>query len=292
MTEAAADRADTSGTHQAQGDKAARFLALHGGPAPLLMPNPWDAGSAKLLASLGFDALATTSSGFAATLGRLDGSVDREEALAHAASIVAATELPVSADLENCFADDPAAVATTVRLALDTGLAGCSVEDFGRRPDAHIYDAGLAAERVAAAAEAAHAGPVHLVLTARAENHIRGHPDLADTIARLQAYQEAGADVLFAPGVIDLDEVRQLVASVDRPVNVLPGPGAPTVAELGEAGVRRISVGGAFAFAALAGVVEAARELRDQGTYGFRERSRVGLTAAREAFADTEESGS
>jgi 2-methylisocitrate lyase-like PEP mutase family enzyme len=292
VTEAGADRTDTSGTHPAEGDKAARFLALHGGPAPLLMPNPWDAGSAKLLASLGFDALATTSSGFAATLGRLDGSVDREEALAHAASIVAATELPVSADLENCFADDPAAVATTVRLALDTGLAGCSVEDFGRRPDAHIYDAGLAAERVAAAAEAAHAGPVHLVLTARAENHIRGHPDLADTIARLQAYQEAGADVLFAPGVIDLDEVRQLVASVDRPVNVLPGPGAPTVAELGEAGVRRISVGGAFAFAALAGVVEAARELRDQGTYGFRERSRVGLTAAREAFADTEESGS
>jgi 2-methylisocitrate lyase-like PEP mutase family enzyme len=255
------------------------------------MPNPWDAGSARLLASLGFEALATTSSGFAATLGRLDGSVDREEALAHAASIVAATELPVSADLENCFADDPAGVATSVRLALDTGLAGCSVEDFGRRPDAHIYDAGLAAERVAAAAEVAHAGPVHLVITARAENHIRGHPDLADTIARLQAYQEAGADVLFAPGVIGLDEVRQLVASVDRPVNVLPGPGAPTVAELGEVGVRRISVGGAFAFAALACIVDAARELRDQGTYGYRERSRVGLTAAREAFADTGESG-
>jgi 2-methylisocitrate lyase-like PEP mutase family enzyme len=256
------------------------------------MPNPWDAGSAKLLASLGFEALATTSSGFAATLGRMDGSVDREEALAHAASIVAATELPLSADLENCFADDPAGVATTVRLALDTGLAGCSVEDFGRRPDARIYDVGLATERVAAAAEAAHAGPVHLVLTARAENHICGHPDLADTISRLQAYQEAGADVLFAPGVIDIDDVRQLVASVDRPVNVLPGPGAPTVAELGEVGVRRISVGGAFAFAALAGVVDAARELCDQGTYGFRERSRVGLTAAREAFADTETSGS
>jgi 2-methylisocitrate lyase-like PEP mutase family enzyme len=292
VTEAGADRADASGTRPAQADRAARFLALHGGPAPLLMPNPWDAGSARLLASLGFEALATTSSGFAATLGRLDGSVDREEALAHAASIVAATELPVSADLENCFADDPAGVATTVRLALDTGLAGCSVEDFGPRPDAHIYDAGLAAERVAAAAEAAHAGPVHLVITARAENHIRGHPDLAVTIARLQAYQEAGADVLFAPGVIDLDDVRQLVASVDRPVNVLPGPGAPTVAELGEVGVRRISVGGAFAFAALAGVVDAARELCDQGTYGFRERSRVGLTAAREAFADTETSGS
>jgi 2-methylisocitrate lyase-like PEP mutase family enzyme len=292
VTEAGVDRADTSETRPAQADKAARFLALHGGPAPLLMPNPWDAGSARLLASLGFEALATTSSGFAATLGRLDGSVDREEALVHASSIVAATELPVSADLENCFADDPAGVATTVRLALDTGLAGCSVEDFGRRPDARIYDAGLAAERVAAAAEAAHAGPVHLVITARAENHIRGHPDLADTIARLQSYQEAGADVLFAPGVIDLDDVRQLVASVDRPVNVLPGPGAPSVAELGDVGVGRISVGGGFAFAALAAVVDAALELRDQGTYGFRERSAVGLAAAREAFADREGSGS
>ena len=292
MTEAGADLAGSSGTRPAQADKAARFLVLHGGPAPLLMPNPWDAGSAKLLASLGFEALATTSSGFAATLGRLDGAVSREEALAHAASIVAATDLPVSADLENCFADDPAGVATTVRLALDTGLAGCSIEDFGRRPDARIYDARLAAERVAAAAEVAHAGPVHLVITARAENHIRGNPDLADTIARLQAYQEAGADVLFAPGVTDLDEVRQLVAAVDRPVNVLPGPGAPTVAELGEVGVRRISVGGAFAFAALAGVVDAARELWDQGSYGFRERSRIGLAAARQAFADTEGSGS
>ena len=275
-----------------QAEKATRFLALHGGPAPLLMPNPWDAGSAKLLASLGFEALATTSSGFAATLGRLDGGVSREEALAHAASIVAATDVPVSADLENCFADDPEGVATTVRLALDTGLAGCSVEDFSRRPGARIYDARLAADRVAAAAEAAHGGPVHLVITARAENHIRGNPDLADTIARLQAYQEAGADVLFAPGVTDLDEVRQVVAAVNRPVNVLPGPGAPTVAELGEAGVKRISVGGGFAFAALAGVVDAARELRDRGTYGFRERSRIGLTAAREAFADTEGGGS
>jgi 2-methylisocitrate lyase-like PEP mutase family enzyme len=275
-----------------QAEKAARFLALHGGPAPLLMPNPWDAGSAKLLASLGFEALATTSSGFAATLGRLDGGVSREEALAHAASIVAATDVPVSADLENCFADDPEGVATTVRLALDTGLAGCSVEDFSRRPGAGIYDAGLGGERVAAAAEAAHGGPVHLVITARAENHIRGNPDLADTISRLQAYQEAGADVLFAPGVTDIDEVRQVVAAVDRPVNVLPGPGAPTVAELGEAGVKRISVGGGFAFAALAGVVDAARELRDQGTYGFRERSRIGLTAAREAFTDTEAGGS
>jgi 2-methylisocitrate lyase-like PEP mutase family enzyme len=292
VTEGGAGPAHTSGTRRTQAEMAARFLELHGGPAPLLMPNPWDAGSAKLLASFGFEALATTSSGFAATLGRLDGEVSREEALAHAASIVAATDVPVSADLENCFADDPDGVATTVRLALDTGLAGCSVEDFSRRPDARLYDARLATERVAAAAEAAHGGPVHLVITARAENHIRGNPDLADTIARLQAYQEAGADVLFAPGVTDLDEVRQLVAAVDRPVNVLPGPGAPTVAELGEVGVKRISVGGGFAFAALAGVVDAALELRHQGTYGFRERSRIGLTAAREAFAETEGGGS
>ena len=292
MTEADAIPADSGHTRPSQAAKAARFLSLHGGPDPLLMPNPWDPGSARLLDWLGFEALATTSSGFASTLGRLDGSVSREEALAHAASIVAATDRPVSADLENCFADDPAGVATTVRLAMGTGLAGCSVEDFGRRPDARIYDAGLAAERVAAAADAAHAGPVHLVLTARAENLIRGRPDLADTIARLQAYQEAGADVLFAPGLQDLEQVRQVVASVDRPVNVLAGLGGPTVAELGEAGVRRVSVGGAFAFAALAGVVDAARELREQGTYGFRERSQVGLAAAREAFAETEEGGS
>jgi 2-methylisocitrate lyase-like PEP mutase family enzyme len=289
VTEAGAAPADAGDTRSPQADKAARFLSLHGGPDPLLMPNPWDPGAARLLDWLGFEALATTSSGFASTLGRLDGAVSREEALAHAASIVAATDRPVSADLENCFADDPGGVAATVRLAIDTGLAGCSVEDFGRRPDARIYDAGLASERVAAAAEAAHAGPVHFVITARAENLIRGRPDLADTIARLQAYQEAGADVLFAPGLQDLEQVRRVVASVDRPVNVLPGLGGPTVAELGEAGVRRISVGGAFAFAALAGVVDAARELREQGTYGFRERSQIGLAAAREAFADTGE---
>jgi len=286
-TEADTTRAGNAETRPTQADKASRFLSLHEGPAPLVMPNPWDQGSARLLDSLGFEALATTSSGFAATLGRLDGSVSRDEALAHAASIVVATDRPVSADLENCFADDPAGVATTVRLAVETGLAGCSVEDFTRRREAPIYDASLAAERVAAAADAGHAGPVHFVVTARAENYVRGRPDLADTIVRLQAYQEAGADVLFAPGLSDLEDVRQVVASVDRPVNVLPWQGGPTVAQLGDAGVRRISVGGAFAFAALGSVVEAARELREQGTYGFRERSRVGLTAAREAFADT-----
>jgi 2-methylisocitrate lyase-like PEP mutase family enzyme len=268
-----------------QAEKAKRFLELHRGDGPLLMPNPWDQGSARLLASLGFQALATTSSGFAATLGRLDGSVSRDEALAHAAAIVAATDLPVSADLEKAFADEPDGVAETLRLALETGLAGCSVEDFSGRRDEPIYDAGLAAERVAAAAEVAHGGPVHLVLTGRAENYLHGRQDLADTISRLQTYQAAGADVLFAPGVKRLEDIRQLVASVDVPVNVLAVPGAPTVAELASAGVGRVSVGGAFAFAALGAVVEAARELREQGTYGYLERTRVGAQAARAAFA-------
>jgi 2-methylisocitrate lyase-like PEP mutase family enzyme len=266
-------------------DLAARFLALHHAAEPLLLPNPWDRGSAKLLASLGFEALATTSSGFAATLGRLDGSVTRGEALEHAASIVDATDLPVSADLENAFAHEPAGVADTVALAAAAGLAGCSVEDFSGRPDHPIYDAALAAERIAAAAEAAHRAPVHLVLTARAENHLHGRHDLADTIARLQAFQDAGADVLYAPGVSDLADVRELVASVDRPVNVLARPGGPTVAELAEAGVSRISLGGALAFAALGAVVDAAREMLDAGTFAFWDQARTGYLAARAAFA-------
>src|SRR5215218_2232241 len=178
-----------------------RFLALHKAARPLLMPNPWDRGSAKLLESLGFEALATTSSGFAATLGRLDGGVTRDEAIAHGAGIVEAVDVPVSADLENCFADEPAGVADTVERAVETGLGGCSVEDFTRRGDDPIYDIALAAERVAAAVEAAHRGGRHFVLTARAENYLHGRPDLADTIARLQAYQEAGADVVYAPGL-------------------------------------------------------------------------------------------
>jgi 2-methylisocitrate lyase-like PEP mutase family enzyme len=267
-----------------QAEKAERFLALHGGERPLLMPNPWDCGSALLLASLGFEALATTSSGFAATLGRLDGSVGRDEAIAHAASIAACTDLPVSADLENCFSDDPAGVAETVRLAVGAGLAGCSVEDYANRDDNPIYDRVLAAERVAAAAEAAHAGPVRLVLTARAENYIRGKPYLADTIARLHAYQEAGADVLFAPGVTKPEEIQELVASVGKPVNVLALPGTPPVAELAAMGVQRISVGGAFAFYALDALAHAARELRDAGTYAYWERARSGAASARTAF--------
>jgi 2-methylisocitrate lyase-like PEP mutase family enzyme len=267
-----------------QADKAARFLALHEQEHPLLLANAWDAGSARLLASLGFDALATTSSGYAATLGRLDYSVSREEAVAHAGALVAATDVPVSADFENGFAEDPAGVAETVRLALDIGLAGCSVEDWSGADG--LYDADVAAERVVAAAEAAHAGPVRLVLTARAENYLRGNPDLRDTVARLQAYQEAGADVLYAPALDRPDDIRELLASVELPVNVLARPGAPSVTELAALGVKRVSVGGAFSFAAFGAVVGAATELLNNGTYGFTELSAVGLKAARTAFAE------
>jgi 2-methylisocitrate lyase-like PEP mutase family enzyme len=266
-----------------QQEKAETFLGRHFGTTPLLLPNPWDRGSAVLLASLGFEALATTSSGSAATLGRLDGALGRDEAFEQAAAIVDATDLPVSADLENGFADDPAGVAETIALARDAGLAGGSVEDYSRQADPPIYNLGLATERVAAAAEAAHAG-TRVVLTARAENHVRGRPDLADTITRLQRYQEAGADVLFAPGVVDEADLRRLIASVDRPVNVLAVPGCPPVAALAALGVRRISVGGGFAFAAYGAVVEAATEFRDAGTYGYRPRARVGSAAARAAF--------
>lgn len=265
-------------------DKATRFLALHKTGSPLLMPNAWDRGSARLLVSLGFPAIASTSSGFAATLGRLDGWVTRDEALEHVAALVDAVDAPVSADLENGYAHDPEGVADTVAGALDAGLAGCSIEDYAGRADDTIYDRGLAVERVAAAAEIAHAGPVHLVLTARAENLIHGRDDLDDTIARLQAYQEAGADVLFAPGLVGRDDIRRVASSVDRPVSVLALPGSPTVAELAEVGVARVSVGGAFAFAALGAVVEAGRELLDAGTYGYWSRTAVGHAAIDEPF--------
>jgi 2-methylisocitrate lyase-like PEP mutase family enzyme len=265
-----------------QADKARAFLALHRPGDPLLLPNPWDAGSARILADLGFAALATTSSGFAATMGRPDGDVTRDQALTHAGAIVAATGLPVSADLEDCFAADPAGVAETVTMAIGAGLAGCSVEDYTRDDAEPIYEIKLAADRVAAAAEAAHAGA--FVLTARAENYLHGRPDLADTIARLQAFQEAGADVLYAPGVTRIDDIRQILGAVDRPVNILAMPGVPPVAELAAAGVSRVSVGGAFAYAALAGLVSAATELRDHGTYGFRGATAAGRAAAQRAF--------
>jgi 2-methylisocitrate lyase-like PEP mutase family enzyme len=258
------------------------FLDLHRPGQPLLMPNPWDAGSARVLATLGFQALATTSSGFAATLGRPDMSVSREEAIAHAASIVAAVDVPVSADLENCFADDPDGVAKTVRKAAGVGLAGCSVEDATQRDDDPIYNATLAAERVAAAVDAAGHG---FVITARCENFLHGRPDLADTIARLQSYQEAGAHVLYAPGLTNAEQIRTVVKSVDRPVNVLALAAAPPVAELAELGVARVSVGGAFAFAALGALIEAGRELLGQGTYGFWERVKPGREVVSEAFS-------
>jgi len=266
--------------------KADRFLALHQGSAPLLLPNPWDLGSARLLEWLGFDALGTTSSGFAATLGLPDGAVDRDQVMAHVAAMAAATALPVSADLENGFSDDPAGVAETVRRALEAGVAGCSIEDYSGRPEAPTYDVELAAERITAASEIAHGGPIQLVLTARAENYLHGRPDLADTIARLQRYQDAGADVLYAPGLIRLDDIASLVNSVDRPINILARPGGPSVAELAAAGVRRISVGGAFAFAALGAVVEAARELQAGDSSIFLERARLGASAAQAAFGD------
>ncbi|HTT87383.1 MAG TPA: isocitrate lyase/phosphoenolpyruvate mutase family protein [Acidimicrobiales bacterium] len=267
-----------------QTEKARLFLALHRRATPLLLPNPWDTGSARLLASLGFEALATTSSGVAATLGRLDGSLTRDEALDRARAIVEATDLPVSADLENGFADDPAEVADTVRRALEAGLAGLSVEDASRRPDEPVYELELAVDRVAAAAEAAHGGTVPAVLTARAENHLHGRRDLADTINRLQRYQQAGADVLFAPGVDDAGDIRRIVESVDRPVNVLARPGVPPVPALEALGVRRISVGGAFAFAALGAAAQAARQLLEDGTYGYFELAQIGTGAARGCF--------
>jgi len=263
---------------------ADRFLAMHHNDTPFLIPNPWDPGAAKLLEHLGFPALATTSSGHAATLGKLDGAVTRVEALEHAATMAHAVGVPVSADLEHGFADDPAGVAETIRLATETGLAGCSIEDSTGNRDDPIYEPALATERIAAASEAAHTGTTQLVLTARAENFLYGRADLADTIDRLQRFSAVGADVLYAPGLSSLDDIRTLVAEVDKPVNVIARPGAPTVADLAEVGVARISLGGALAWVALAAVVDAAHELLEQGTYGFLDRVAAGREPARAAF--------
>ena len=265
-------------------ERARRFLALHRTGTPLLMPNAWDEGSARLFASLGCEAIATTSGGFAATKGRPDGAVTRDEVLAHCAELVAAVEVPVSADLENCFADDPDGVAATITAAVALGLSGGSVEDFTRRADDPIYDTALAVERVRAAAEVAHAGPVPFVLTARAENYLHGRVDLADTITRLQAYQEAGADVLFAPRVVDPAELRTLLASVDRPVNVLLTPGAPAIGELATLGVSRISVGGAIAAASYGLAVRAVQELQETGTPNYWEAAAAARPYLLEAF--------
>ncbi len=254
------------GTHA---EACEKFLALHHADTPLLLPNAWDRGTAKLFAFIGFSAVATTSGGHAATLGRLDGRVTLHEILEHAAALAGATDLPITVDFENGFADDPAGVAANVSRVRATGVAGCSVEDFARRTDDPVYETAVAAARVEAAAEAAHGSGPRLVLTARAENYLHGRPDLADTIARLQAYQAAGADVLYAPGLNSIDDIRSLVSSVDLPVNVLALPSVPPVSELAAAGVRRVSVGSAFNRVALGAVVDAARELLEHGTYGF-----------------------
>jgi 2-methylisocitrate lyase-like PEP mutase family enzyme len=263
----------------ADGDAYDSFLALHHGKQPLLIPNPWDRGSARILVGLGFRALATTSGGFAATVGVQDGSVTRMQALEHARAIAGAVDVPVSADLENGFADEPAEVASTVRDAADTGLAGCSIEDYSREGEA-VYDRVLAVERVAAAAEAAHSSPGRLVLTARAENYLRGHPDLDDTIERLDRYAAAGADVLYAPGLTKLGDIATLVQSLDRPVNVLLLSGGPSVAELAGAGVARISVGSHFANVAIASLVDAGQDFL-AGRGEFFERSAAGRDAVR-----------
>ena len=263
-------------------EKVEGLLALHRPGDPLLLPNPWDLGSARLFASIGYHALATTSSGHAGTLGRRDGRVSRDEALAHARAIADATSLPVSADLENGFGDDPQAVAATVREAAAVGLSGCSVEDHPREGDLAIYPLELAAERVAAAAEVARAPASRLVLTARAENFLHGRRDLADTIERLQAFQEAGADCLYAPGLSDPGQIESVVRAVDRPVNVLLRPNGPSVARLAAAGVARISLGGTFYRVALGAAREAARELLEAGTTGFFRLAESGSLALRD----------
>jgi 2-methylisocitrate lyase-like PEP mutase family enzyme len=267
-----------------QTERTERFRALHRPGTPLLMPNAWDVGSARLFASLGCEAVATTSGGFAATKGRLDGAMTRDEVLAHCGELVAAVDVPVSADLENCFADDPAGVADTIAAAIAEGLAGGSIEDFTRNRDDPIYEKAHAAERVRAAAEVAHAGPVPFVLTARAENYLHGRVDLADTITRLQAYQEAGADVLFAPRVVDPAEVRTLLAAVDRPVSVLLTPGAPPIGELATLGVSRISVGGAIAAASYGLAVRAVQELQETGTPNYWEAAAAARSHMLDAF--------
>jgi 2-methylisocitrate lyase-like PEP mutase family enzyme len=258
-----------------QSDRAFRFRSLHQAPGVFVMPNPWDGASARILAGLGFPALATSSGAAAGTLGRRDGQVRRDEALAHARAIVAATDLPVSADLEKGFGDAPAAAAETIRLAAEVGLVGGSIEDATGDKDRPLYGLSRAADRVAAAAEAARSLGFPFTLTARAENFLRGNPDLDDTIRRLQAFEKAGADVLFAPGLPDLAAVRGVCAAVSKPVNFMVGIKGKsfTVAELAAAGVKRISLATSLYRAAMSGLLTAAREVKATGTFGYLDQS-------------------
>jgi 2-methylisocitrate lyase-like PEP mutase family enzyme len=254
-----------------QAEKAAAFRALHARPGAFIIPNPWDAGTAKMLAALGFEALATTSLGLANSLGRPDGThaVSRAEVLDNCRIIAAATDLPVNADLENGYADEPRAAAEMIRLAAEAGIVGGSIEDATGDPGRPIYDFNLAVERVQAAVEVARALPVPFMLTARAENLLHGRLDLDDTIKRLQAFDKAGADVLYAPGVRDLATIRTVASSVGKPLNVVMSAADPslTAAQLAEAGVKRISVGGALSRLALAAFLEGAREMKDTGGF-------------------------
>lgn len=254
-----------------QSDKGILFRKLHEGPSVFVMPNPWDVASAQILANLGFPALATSSSASAAVVGRRDGALSREEALAHAKSIVDATTLPVSADLEKGFGDAPADVAETIRRAADVGLVGGSIEDSTGSPDKPLYDLIVATERVAAAVAAARALPFPFTLTARAENFLRGNPDLDDTIKRLQAFEKAGADVLFAPALPDLAAVRRVCEAVRKPVSFMAGMKGKSfnVADLEAAGVRRISTGGSLYRVAMSALRQAAGGVKSNGTFDY-----------------------
>jgi len=254
-----------------QAEQGRAFRALHERDGAFIIPNPWDVGTARLLAHLGFEALATTSMGYAFSIGQRDNTIERAQMMQHLTAIAAATDLPVNADLENGFGDSPEIAAETIRLAAAAGVVGGSIEDATGRPDHPIYDRELAAERVRAAAAAGRALPFTFTLTGRAENYLHGRPDLGDTIRRLQAYQEAGADVLYAPGLAGKDEIAAVISSVDRPVNVVMGlQGVQlSLTELSALGVKRVSVGSALCRAALGAFLRAAREMREQGTFAF-----------------------
>jgi 2-methylisocitrate lyase-like PEP mutase family enzyme len=269
--------------------KAQAFYELHHAPMAFIIPNPWDRGSARVLAHLGFKALATTSMGYAFSLGQRDGSLSREETFANAADIAGATELPVSADLENGFGDAPEDAAATIRLSAATGIVGGSIEDSSGNRDAPIYDFSLAVERVHAAVEAAKSLPYKFTLTARAENYLHGRPDLDDTIKRLKAFEEAGADVLYAPGLRNREDIRNVAGAVKRPRNVVMGLQGVQMSlqELSEMGVKRISVGSSLARTALAAFMAGAREMHDQGTFAYAANAAAPkeMTAIFEGFA-------
>jgi 2-methylisocitrate lyase-like PEP mutase family enzyme len=265
------DTRDTPIAMATQAEKGRTFRALHERDGAFIIPNPWDIGSARVLAHLGFEALASTSMGYAFSIGVRDNTVGRDGILKHISELAHAMDLPVSADLENGFGDDPKIAAETIRLAAATGIVGGSIEDATGRAEGPIYCLEHAVARIEAAAEAAHSLPFPFTLTARAENYLHGNPDLRDTIQRLQAYQQAGADVLYAPGLRTKEDIAEVMRSVDRPVNALMGLQGVQLsqAELSEIGVKRISVGSALARVALGAFLRAAKEMRDSGTFEF-----------------------